>query len=370
MSSSTAIVIGTGVAGASTGFALARRGVEVTLVESGFEAPATAAGAGIIQPWSSAVDGEYYRYYAAGADFYEELIARLAEVGVDDIGYRRSGALVVNREATMLDEVEDRVHRRVGDARLAGEVSRVSNARAKELFPPLGDGFEGIYISGGARVDGRVLRRGLLSAVETLGGRILKGTAAIEATSDGRCSVTIDGVRVEADNVVLATGAWTNRILEPLGKRVAIEPQRGQITHLRVGTADTRLWPSVHPMSGHYMLSFDDSRVVVGATREPGTGFDPRVTAAGQLEVLENALAIAPGLADATVIETRVGLRPMPEGKLPLVGALGGLNGLYLNAGFGAGGLTMGPIVGDRLAAIIAGESAAPEEGMLAQIDI
>lgn len=369
MSSSTAIVIGTGVAGASTGFALARRGVDVALVESGFEAPATAAGAGIIQPWSSAVDGEYYNYYAAGADFYEQLIARLAEVGVEDIGYRQSGALVVNREAAMLDEVEERVMSRVGDAHLAGEVSRVSNSRAKELFPPLADGFEGIYISGGARVDGRVLRRGLLAAAEALGGRTLEGTAAIDATSDGRWAVTVDGLRVEADSVVLATGAWTNHILEPLGKHVAIEPQRGQITHLRVGTADTRFWPSVHPMAGHYMVSFDDSRVVVGATREPGTGFDPRVTAAGQLEVLENALAVAPGLADATLVETRVGLRPMADGKLPLVGEVRGLSGLYLNAGFGAGGLTMGPLVGDRLAAIITGESEAPKEGMLSAVE-
>ncbi|GAA2898984.1 NAD(P)/FAD-dependent oxidoreductase [Microbacterium esteraromaticum] len=366
--SPTAIVIGTGVAGASTGFALARRGVDVTLIESGFEAPATAAGAGIIQPWSSAVDGEYYRYYAEGADFYDELIPRLAEVGVDDIGYRQSGALVVNRDSSLLDEVEDRVHSRIGDARLAGEVSRVSESRAKELFPPLGAGFKGLHISGGARVDGRVLRQGLLNAVERLGGRIIAGEATLEPTPEGNWVAMLGGRRFEADSIVIAAGAWTNRLLERLGKRVSIEPQRGQITHLRVETADTRLWPSVHPMSGHYMLAFDDSRVVVGATREPGTGFDPRVTAAGQREVLENALAVAPGLADATLIETRVGLRPMPEGTLPVVGAIDGMAGVYINAGFGAGGLTMGPIVGDRLAAIILGETDAPSEGILSPV--
>ncbi|QMU97292.1 FAD-dependent oxidoreductase [Microbacterium esteraromaticum] len=367
-SSPTAIVIGTGVAGASTGFALARRGVDVTMIESGFEAPATAAGAGIIQPWSSAVEGGYYRYYAAGADFYDELIPRLAEVGIDDIGYRQSGALVVNREASLLDEVEERVHSRIGAARLAGEVSRVSEARAKELFPPLGDGFEGIHISGGARVDGRVLRRGLLDAIERLGGRVVEGTATLEPTADGLWAAVVDGRQIVADSIVLAAGAWTNRLLEPLGKRVAIEPQRGQITHLHVGSVDTRFWPSVHPMSGHYMLAFDDSRVVVGATREPGTGFDPRVTAAGQREVLENALAVAPGLADATLIETRVGLRPMPEGTLPVVGAIDTMPGVYLNAGFGAGGLTMGPIVGDQLAAIMLGQADAPSEGILAPV--
>jgi D-amino-acid dehydrogenase len=367
MSSRTGIVIGTGIAGAATGFALARRGIEVTFVEAGFEAPATAAGAGIIQPWSSAVDGEYYRHYAAGADYYEELISQLAEVGVDEVGYRRTGGLVVNTEADALDEVEERVTARLGDARLAGEVSRVSNRRAQELFPPLGDDYQGIFISGGAHVDGRVLRRGLMDGTERLGGRVVAGTGVIEQAGGDRWAVTADGQRIEADHVVVATGAWTNAALEPLGRRVPIEPQRGQITHLRVN-ADTRGWSSLHPMSGHYMLAFDDSRVVVGATRESGAGFDARVTAAGQLEVLENALKVAPGLADSTLIETRVGMRPMPEGKLPIVGEVIGRPGLYLNAGFGAGGLTMGGIVGDRLAAIIAGEAAAPSAGLLAPV--
>jgi len=123
----------------------------------------------------------------------------------------------------------------------------------------------------------------------------------------------------------------------------------------------------VHPVSSHYMVAFDDSRVAVGATRETGSGFDPRVTAEGQRQVLENALSVAPGLADATLIETRVGLRPLPDGELPTVGALGGVDGVYVNAGFGAAGLTMGPLVGDRLAAIVAGE-AAPEAGFLSTV--
>ena len=38
--------------------------------------------------------------------------------------------------------------------------------------------------------------------------------------------------------------------------------------------------------SGHYLLAFDDSRVVAGATRETGAGFDVRVTPGGLHEVL------------------------------------------------------------------------------------
>jgi len=58
----------------------------------------------------------------------------------------------------------------------------------------------------------------------------------------------------------------------------------------------------------------------------------------------------APGLADATVVETRVGLRPAPEGDLPTAGPVDDRPGLYVSTGFGAGGLTMGPLIGDLLA--------------------
>jgi D-amino-acid dehydrogenase len=365
---STAIVIGTGVAGAATAFSLARRGVDVTMIEAELEGRATAAGAGIIQPWSTSADGEFYRLYAAAADYYDELIGQLAAEGVHDIGYRRSGALVVNRSASVLDEVEARLIGRAAEARTIGEVSRIGGERARELFPPLAPGFDALRIAGGARVDGRSLRAGLLAAAESLGAMVVPGTASLRSTDAGACLVEVDGRVFEGDAIVVAAGAWTNRVLEPLAVTVGVQPQRGQITHLRVRDTDTRFWPSVHPVASHYLVAFDDSRVVVGATRETGSGFDARVTAEGQRQVLENALSVAPGLADATLIETRVGLRPMPAGDLPVVGELSGMPGVYVNAGFGAGGLTMGPLVGDLLARVITREASAPVEGLLAPI--
>src|SRR5699024_8103429 len=121
----------------------------------------------------------------------------------------------------------------------------------------------------------------------------------------------------------------TNRVLHHLDLSVPVAPQRGQITHLRLPDADTSRWPTVHPLSHHYLVPFDEGRVVAGATRETGSGFDPRVTAAGQLQVLQDALGIAPGLADATHIETRVGLRPLPD-QLPVAGALPGHEHIYV----------------------------------------
>lgn len=161
------------------------------------------------------------------------------------------------------------------------------------------------------------------------------------------------GGEIGADVVVVAAGAWANSLLEPLGHQLAVEPQRGQIAHLLLEGSDTAGWPSVLPLASHYIVPFDAGRVVVGATRETGSGFDARVTAGGVLEVLGNALSVAPGLASASLIETRVGLRPLAEPHGPFLGPVTGLPNLFVNAGFGPAGLTMAPVAGAALAQLV-----------------
>ena len=125
---------------------------------------------------------------------------------------------------------------------------------------------------------------------------------------------------IEADAVVAATGAWTNEFLAQAGLSIGVAPQRGQIVHIGLGLTDTSRWQAVLPgSSGHYMLAFDDSRVVAGATRETGSGFDHRVTPGGVAEVLGQALEVAPGLAAGTYLETRIGFRPMGPDLRPLL---------------------------------------------------
>jgi D-amino-acid dehydrogenase len=69
------------------------------------------------------------------------------------------------------------------------------------------------------------------------------------------------------------------------------------------------------------------------------------------LEVLRNALSVAPGLASASVIETRVGLRPLAA--QPFLGPVPGHRRLFVNAGFGPAGLTMAPVAGEALAQLV-----------------
>lgn len=155
------------------------------------------------------------------------------------------------------------------------------------------------------------------------------------------------------DAVVLAAGAWSGQVAEALGVPVPVVPQRGQISHFDLPGVETAGWPVVLPRSSHYLLAFPGGRVVAGATRESEAGFDHRVTAAGQREVLEQALAVAPGLGDAGLVETRVGFRPVSPDGLPLLGQVA--PGLYLATGFGPAGLTLGPFAGKLVAELVLG---------------
>ena len=350
------VVVGSGIAGASVFFALARRGEEVLLVDDGAAGQATAASAGIIEPWSSLSSGAYYALYTSGAAYYPELLSQLDEVGISDAGYRRTGGLIVNRDSGTLDAAHERLERRrheYGATMSAmGTVERIGGERARALFPPLAEGLDALLVEGGGRVDGRTMRDALIAGGRTLGGTVESGHA--EPLED--TAVQLNGRRIDADAVVIASGAWSAIDLSARGVRAPVQPQRGQITHLRLEGVDTSGWPTVYPLTHHYIVSFDDGRIVVGATREDGVGFDPRVTVEGQVQVLHDALSIAPGLIDATVIETRVGLRPMAEGGVPVVGEVPGHPGLFVATGYGAGGLTMGPMLGDMLARSIGGE--------------
>ncbi|WP_135465830.1 NAD(P)/FAD-dependent oxidoreductase [Crenalkalicoccus roseus] len=353
-------VIGAGVLGASTAFHLALSGAEVVVADQAHPGRATAAGAGIVSPWaSSRTDPFWYRIAAAGARYYPALIGLLAEAGETDTGYRRVGALCVAAEAVELDRIEAMVRARRAEAPEAGEVSRLSPAEARALFPPLHPTLGAVHVSGGARVDGRLLAAALRRAAERRGVRFLDGAAGLLAEGGRVRGIRVGAETLAADRVVVAAGAWAPALLGPLGVALSVAPQRGQITHLRLEGVETGGWPIVLPPGSHYLLAFDDSRVVVGATRETGSGFDNRVTAAGQAEVLNQALAVAPGLGPATLLETRVGFRPMGPDLRPMLGRIPGWEGLVVGNGLGPSGLTIGPFAGRLLAQLALGE--APE---------
>ena len=346
------VVVGGGILGASAAYDLARAGARTVLVDREAEGRATAAGAGIINPWSGirARDPHWFNLGNASARYYPHLIAALAEDGEADTSYRRVGALLVSADPAELDSAEPHVRALAAQAPEAGPVTRLAARETRALFPPLRADLQSIHIAGGARVDGRKLASALRRAAMRHGLEERRGQAELVASGGRIRGVICDGETIEADRVILAAGIWAPALLAPLSVQIPVEPQRSQIIHLQLPGADTSAWPVVSPFADHYMLAFDDSRVVVGATRETGSGADYRLTAAGIAHVLNNALSIAPGLGPATLLETRVGFRPMIAGDRPVLGPAPGIEGLLIGNGLGPSGLTLGPMAGKLLA--------------------
>jgi D-amino-acid dehydrogenase len=214
-------------------------------------------------------------------------------------------------------------------------------------------GSVGCMWRGGARVDGRRLAAALLRAA---GCTVVRALAALAVEANRVVGVDVGGERMAADRVIVTAGAWADAVLRPVGVGLPVEPQRGQIVHLRLEGVETEDWPVILPPGSHYIVPFGGGRIVAGATRESGAGFDYRVTAAGQAEVLSEALRIAPGLGAATMIETRVGFRPVGAGVRPMLGWVRGVDGLAVGNGLGAAGLTIGPFAGRLLADLVMGE--------------
>ena len=227
-------------------------------------------------------------------------------------------------------------------------------------FPLVGRTFGGFLAPEVAVVDGRALRDSLMQLAVSAGAEVVVGTAQLvgdgvpgptEVALDGPGADRVTGVRTEAgridaDAVVLAAGAWSGRLSGAVAGRV--QPQRGQIIHLHLPGASAL--PTLDTVAGHYLLTFAGDRVVIGATRETGSGFDPTLTAGGVAQVLAQGFSLVPALAGARWLEARVGLRPVTADGLPYLGRAPGCENLFVATGMGPSGLTLGPYCGSVIA--------------------
>lgn len=356
MTTYDAVVIGGGVVGASTAYHLVRAGAKTLLVDRRDAGRATDAGAGILLPAAEVeVSDPVERFEACAAAYYPILVERLHSDGAPDTGYTTCGSLTVaidDDEAAHFEQIRTGL-RRWRAARGHG-CAEVTPDEAKALFPPLARVRDALHCSRGARVDGRLLANALVQAAKRRG--LDTSEAAVDELIVDRgnaLGVLVAGVQIACGHLVVAAGAWSRALGRRVGIDVPVEPQRGQIIHLGLPGTDTRPWPIVLAFRGHYMVPWPDRRVVVGATRESGAGFRPRNSAAGVLEVLSEALRVAPDLARAEIREIRVGLRPASRDGLPVLGPVPGIARLLLATGHGATGLQFGPYSGKVVAELI-----------------
>jgi len=367
------IVIGGGIIGAATAYHLVRQGAKTLLIDRHDPGRATDAGAGILAPEASdAKSDAWFDFAVEAVGYYPTLIEQLNYEQEGDTGYAACGRLTIAVSEDELERFE--AARRLIFARQKrrglpqpDDLHDITPNEAQRLFPPLAPVLAAIYYRRAARVDGRLLAGALRRAAEQQGLSIKQASVERLIVEPGRLEglqlkkravigVVVDGESIEAGNIVIAGGAWSHTFGEQLGLPLPVEPQRGQIIHLHLPDTDTSDWPLISAFRGHYMVPWPDQRVVVGATREDETGFEPYPTAVGIQEVLSEALRVAPGLAQARLQEIRVGLRPQTVDRLPILGPVPNIDHIYLATGHGPTGLQLGPYSGKLVADLISGQ--------------
>lgn len=357
-------IIGGGIAGTSIAFELGRLGAEVVLVDSARSDRATAAGAGIIAPVSTQPrDDGMNRFSFEAASHYLDLVQQL-ERHAGRTSYRTKGELLlalsedeVRGLADVMMRAKDLVSR--FGSRGVGTPAYLEGDEIRGRYPHFATACAGVHLPEIGQIEGRSFTRRLQESAVANGLTVIAGEAQLLADDSGINGVSVDGRQILADAVVLAAGAWSPQLASTIGLDLPVYPQRGQIIHLRLPGASEL--PSANSFRAHYLLSFDDDRLVIGATREDDSGYSAAMTTRGVTQVLRQGAEFIPVVEQAEILEIRVGIRPATRDGNPVLGAVPGVDRLWVASGYGPQGLTLGPYAGAVLArGILGGDMTIP----------
>ncbi len=347
-------VLGAGIAGAACAQALSRRGVEVVVLEAAREIGAGASGnpAGLVMP----------RFDRGGGSVGTVLLAAYLE------------AIATYSALGLLDACG--VEQRPQDERDAAALADLL------ADPPLPDDWFASFGDGALHARAGLVRP--LAAIRAMlrGASVLYETPvrSLERADDGGWLLRGEGARavLKADAVVLACGAGLKQF-EPAAF-LPITLSRGQI-EWGPGRAPARALTR-----GSYVAPFDGG-VMFGATFDnflEGAVLDERPTEEARVRNLAALAALAPDIAasvDANALTSRVSHRATTADRAPIAGLLPDApawmaqyeniahgraisanalppahDGVYVLGGLGARGLTLAPLLGERIAAEMCGD--------------
>ncbi len=344
-------VIGGGIMGSAVALRLAQRGIAVTVIERGIPgAEASSAAAGILGPQMEADGpGPLLELGLKSRALYPALAAELRDLTGIDVGYDRSGVLMVafdeGGEAALSSRRAWQLARGLRVDILSGEAAR---AREPALSPAVR---AALAFTDDAQVVARDLARAFSQAAAVAGARFLTGRYVRRVIiKDGAAvGVELDGETLPAGVVVVAAGSWSG-LVEGAGVPAAVvRPARGQLVSI-----ETRppLFRHVVAAPGGYLVPRRDGTVLAGSTVEMA-GFRKEVTVGGLASILTLAKAVIPALADAPVTGSWSNFRPFTEDHLPVLGATG-VRGLVLATGHFRNGILLAPITAQAIAELVA----------------
>jgi len=396
------VVVGAGVIGVTTAYYLSQLGCQVTVIDQDTEVAdeATFGNAGQLS------------YSFTDALAKPEFIAKIpAIIAGHDLAYRvridpslipwgtrfltqctsrkaRENTVAVLKTAlrseALMAELRDRLsfefaHRRAGKLVLLSTEGELRAARATaslkeehgcqtevltpaaatDIEPALanmtGDFVAAVYSQTDSVADSYLFTLGLKEMLEQTGQVSFKLGAQVKRLrkEGGQLrSVELEGEKISADAVIVCTGAWSGKLLRPLGVDPHIYPVRGYSLTLPPGESAPDV--SVTVLNKKIVFSRINGNIrIAGFADFKGFRTDGDQQRIAALKDIAREHAPLAAEYDADEAMQWGGFRPMTPNGQPCVGR-SNIDGLYLNTGHGMLGWTLACATGHDIAHLVA----------------
>lgn len=272
--------------------------------------------------------------------------------GTGHEGLIRSACYVLaSRDPAMVsDRGLDSELRRAAGAR----VERIGAADLHDLEPDLAPEFRAaVLIHGQARATspGRIMQV-LTDKLRAMGGEVLQ-TEIRDLRPDPQGGWTLDctGETLHADRLIVSAGAWSARLLAPLGLKLPLEAERGY--HVMFADPGVTLNNSVMDADRKFVASsMEDGLRAAGTAEFAGLDTQPDPRRAETIATVAGHMLPGLNIARKT---TWSGLRPSFPDSLPAIGEVPGHKGLFAAFGHSHYGLMMAPRTGRIVADLVRG---------------
>jgi glycine oxidase len=314
-------------------------------------AEASGAAAGLLAVAASrAPRGVVFDLRRASAALFPALSSALREESGVDIEYTPWGTLEVTFGATETERLERHVARR-REQGFAAELLGPDEARARE--PALHrDVRAAAWYPGDRAVNGARLVEALRVAAERRGVEFRTGAplSAVESVPGRVLSIEAGGERFTPGQLVIAAGAWSAEVGAFLRVKVPVRPDRGEMLAVRspAPLRQVMLWDDA------YLVPRAAGEILIGGTSARGE-WDKTVRVGSLALLVRRAARMIPELAEAVLLRTWAGLRPLSALRRPIIGPLRGYSNVLLATGHHRAGILLAPITGKLVAELLAG---------------
>jgi len=353
---SSIIIIGGGIIGLFSAFELHRAGQKVTLIDrQSFGQESSWAGGGIISPlYPWRYPDPITRLAAFSQLIYPEVLAPMQQRTGLDPEFLPNGMLVVGNYDNEQPGAWGRRHKI--------NMQAIDTAQIRALAPELAqDDESGWWLPNIHQVRNPRLVALLKAYLQTTDVTLLEHEAvtAIDTHNNRIRSIRTTSSVLQADQFVIAGGAWSSQLLQPTRNDCGIRPIKGQMLLLK-GRHDCV--KRITLSEDRYIIPRKDGHVLVGSTTED-VGFNKDTSVQVRQQLLDYAVRTIPELSSFTLQQHWSGLRPGSDNGIPKIGQHCDLENLYMNSGHYRNGLVLAPASARLLSEIMLQKPASLEPG-------